>query len=327
DDNKKECGRRQGANTVSERIVNGTEAKPDDWPWMVGLYTPYDTFNCGGVLISDRHVLTAAHCFDNKRVRHITRTLQCKIKNCSRIRTKYRAFHKTRDKATIDIAIITLKEAVNFTKHVQPICLPADCEEPPLNVTTYISGWGFTCTYLNYSTQDTVIKILLPVICQRACTFTYTKRRAEKTVTSARASTNRNIHAIFQGDSGGPLMYEDNGQWYLLAVNSAGSDNCYNPDEPSRHISVSYFVGAFIWIDYRMIVTRSHAEPAARKFATDLFLRMKAVTVSERIINGTKAAEGDWPWAAALYTEDDKYHCGGALISSEHVLTAAHCFL
>ena len=45
------------------RIVGGQETEVNELPWQVGLVsrngkTPW----CGGTLISDRHVLTAAHC-------------------------------------------------------------------------------------------------------------------------------------------------------------------------------------------------------------------------------------------------------------------------
>uniref|UniRef100_A0A0K8RKF2 Putative serine protease n=1 Tax=Ixodes ricinus TaxID=34613 RepID=A0A0K8RKF2_IXORI len=49
-------------------------------------------------------------------------------------------------------------------------------------------------------------------------------------------------------------------------------------------------------------------------------------TVSERIMNGTVAEPGNWPWMVALYTRNDKFRCGGLLISKQYVLTAAHCF-
>ncbi|XP_027956368.1 transmembrane protease serine 11D-like [Eumetopias jubatus] len=50
------------------------------------------------------------------------------------------------------------------------------------------------------------------------------------------------------------------------------------------------------------------------------------ITLSEeRILGGTKTEEGDWPWQVSLQT-GNVHHCGGILISSMWILTAAHCF-
>ncbi|XP_040071338.1 plasma kallikrein-like [Ixodes scapularis] len=46
--------------------------------------------------------------------------------------------------------------------------------------------------------------------------------------------------------------------------------------------------------------------------------------ISERILNGTNATLGAWPWMVEIL-EDDEHRCGGALITSQHVLTSAHC--
>uniref|UniRef100_A0A6B0VA92 Putative serine protease n=1 Tax=Ixodes ricinus TaxID=34613 RepID=A0A6B0VA92_IXORI len=46
--------------------------------------------------------------------------------------------------------------------------------------------------------------------------------------------------------------------------------------------------------------------------------------ISERILNGTNATLGAWPWMVEILG-DDSHHCGGVLISSRHVLTSAHC--
>jgi hypothetical protein len=43
-----------------------------------------------------------------------------------------------------------------------------------------------------------------------------------------------------------------------------------------------------------------------------------------RIINGEGTRSGQWPWQVALRDDDDVF-CGGSLISSQWVVTAAHC--
>ncbi len=48
---------------VNEGIVNGTEARPHSRPYMVSIQKN-KTHVCGGFLISDEFVLTAAHCWN-----------------------------------------------------------------------------------------------------------------------------------------------------------------------------------------------------------------------------------------------------------------------
>jgi len=45
-----------------KRTVGGLLSKKGQWPWMVAIHNFVDGNLCGGVLISDQHVLTAAHC-------------------------------------------------------------------------------------------------------------------------------------------------------------------------------------------------------------------------------------------------------------------------
>lgn len=46
------------------RIVGGQPADKGEWPWMAALLRDSDDQYCGGVLVTDQHILSAAHCVD-----------------------------------------------------------------------------------------------------------------------------------------------------------------------------------------------------------------------------------------------------------------------
>merc|ERR1712011_14657 len=56
---KKACGI---PNAQQDKIVGGVEATPHEFPWQVGLF--FDGYFCGGSIISEEYILTAAHCAD-----------------------------------------------------------------------------------------------------------------------------------------------------------------------------------------------------------------------------------------------------------------------
>ncbi len=58
------CGK---SAAVDKKVTGGDDARLGDWPWMALLTITHEEdarpSSCGGALISDLHVLTAAHCF------------------------------------------------------------------------------------------------------------------------------------------------------------------------------------------------------------------------------------------------------------------------
>ena len=49
-----------------------------------------------------------------------------------------------------------------------------------------------------------------------------------------------------------------------------------------------------------------------------------APSVSVRVVGGVEAVPHSWPWMVSLQA-DGRHNCGGSLINSQWVLTAAHC--
>ncbi|KAK1795107.1 hypothetical protein P4O66_010280 [Electrophorus voltai] len=98
------------ARSFDGRIVGGYECTPHSQPWMVSLHYGYHF--CGGVLISEQWVLSAAQCWYNYN-------------------------YQTLD---YDIMLIKLFHPVKVTDAVRPISLPTGC--PFAGMPCTVSGWG-----------------------------------------------------------------------------------------------------------------------------------------------------------------------------------------
>ena len=55
------CGQKGRGLSDFPKIVGGQEATPGEWPWQVALLQGTFPF-CGGSLVSNQYVITAAHC-------------------------------------------------------------------------------------------------------------------------------------------------------------------------------------------------------------------------------------------------------------------------
>merc|ERR1711915_433103 len=102
-----------------DRIVGGFEAEPNQWPWQVALFVDNAWF-CGGSLISENYVLTAAHCVDGASYFDIMA-----------------GAHNVRESSEPKRVEIT-----SFNGYIKPSCLPdmGDTADPDELVTA--TGWG-----------------------------------------------------------------------------------------------------------------------------------------------------------------------------------------
>ncbi|XP_023336165.1 serine proteinase stubble isoform X2 [Eurytemora carolleeae] len=172
------------------RIVNGVEAAPHSLPWQISMQDNTGFWYCGGSVLCDEWILTAAHCVHSNGVTDDPSTVFISIgdhdvsdpnDSKSEIMPVSKIIpHEKYDEDTTnnDIALIRLKKKIDFKKFkgtVRPICLP---ESPKryYGETVKVSGWG-----LLYDGGDGGSKVLrevdVSVIPMKSCRENFKYKR------------------------------------------------------------------------------------------------------------------------------------------------------
>ncbi|XP_061566601.1 mast cell tryptase-like [Cololabis saira] len=229
-----ECGMR--GSSISSRIVGGEDASPGDWPWQIALYT-YGTFQCGGSLITDQWVLTAAHCImgsdvDNAEVHLGVNNLGSDadrvIQELERV-----VCHPDYDSFSLnnDICLLKLVAPVNFTDYIQPVCLASENSTFYDGDPTWITGFGIT--------DLTLEEVEVPIVGNKQCQCNLPQFTITDNMLCAGLEDGGKDSC--QGDSGGPqVVQKDSMTWVQAGVVSNG-EGCGFPMKPGVYTRVSQY--------------------------------------------------------------------------------------
>jgi hypothetical protein len=167
------CGR-SSATSRFARIMGGHDAIPHSYPWMVSLAkrSMNNLHLCGGVLVTRRHVLTAAHCiedFDGAKDLNVLAGIHHINEKNHPFNAMAITVHPQYDPDTFanDIAIVTLAVPLpNNDQRIGTICLPPDDRRgtiyPPVKSGSVAIGWG--STYFGGNPSTTLKQVLLPIL-------------------------------------------------------------------------------------------------------------------------------------------------------------------
>ncbi|XP_049542689.1 serine protease grass-like [Anopheles darlingi] len=252
------------------RIGYGNNTAPFEYPWIVLLRYMWNGVlvdGCGGSLINNRYVLTAAHCVRTTRNFKLSKVLlgehdKTKLVDCidviddepycapppievdiesTVVHNEYNRPIRFRH----DIALIRMAQEVAYSDSIKPICLPIreDVRNKILKYCT-VTGWGTT---EQEKTSDVLLQALQKYVPVAECQQKLLDNglRIDLSEEFQMCAGGEEVVDSCKGDSGGPLGSNVGGRFVQYGIVSAGVNSCGKLSLPGIYTRVSSYMN---WI-------------------------------------------------------------------------------
>ncbi|XP_046513172.1 transmembrane protease serine 11B-like protein [Equus quagga] len=235
------CGRRARMSATYDRVKGGSSVQEGEWPWQASVKKNGQHY-CGASLISERYLVTAAHCFQksqnprNYTVSFGTRVVPPYMQHAVQEIIIHEDY--IQGEHHDDIAVILLTEKVPFKNDVHRVCLPEATQIFAPGEGVVVTGWGA----LSYDGEYPVLlqKAPVKIIDTNTCNAREAYNGLVQDTMLCAGYMEGNIDAC-QGDSGGPLVYPNSRNiWYLVGIVSWGVE-CGQINKPGVYMRVTAY--------------------------------------------------------------------------------------
>ncbi|KAM6957990.1 uncharacterized protein LKV04_022126 [Tautogolabrus adspersus] len=226
------------------RIVGGEDCPPGECPWQALLMNEEDRGFCGGTILNEYIILTAAHCMNQSRYIYIkvgefdmlvdsgNEAIHLVETIISHNRYKPETFLN-------DIALIKLATPIKFTRFILPACLPeSDFAEKVLmkEPEGMVSGFG---RLSERREQSTILQRLTVPYVERQICMESTQLRISPLMFCA--GYDQEAKDACQGDSGGPHVTRYHNTYFVTGIVSWG-EGCARKGKYGIYTQVSKYI-------------------------------------------------------------------------------------
>lgn len=329
------CGIRK--HDFAQLVHRGWKVEEGQWPWHGAIFHRQPPngnllYVCGGSLLSEKHLLTAAHCVVNRKTKlpwpvalleiHLGQKNLSVVTNQVQIRDVSKIYvHPEYSTHRNDIAMLVMRLAVAYTDIVIPACIDQRADRDLRDLEGqlgWVAGWGTT----EMRNVSHVLRMAsLPVVSYLACTKNDAGLFARLVSETVFCAGDLNGTSPGTGDSGGGMYFNDGDRWVLRGIVSFAKIDEQKQEVDTSKYAVFVNVQRFLtWIREVMAEDALETERRPQRISERECERFKGLVKKRR--NGICENARHPHTVFVSYGGNKTDFCTGVLVHESYVLSA-----